>query len=141
MDKISPQHRSANMQRIRSKDTAPELVLRRLIHGLGYRFRLHRKDLPGRPDLVFAKRRKIVFLHGCFWHQHPDCREGRTPATRRDYWVPKLKKNQIRDAASRALLEEQGWKVLIIWECELGNISAVKRAVMKFLGSVRQEKD
>jgi DNA mismatch endonuclease (patch repair protein) len=139
MDKISPQHRSANMRRIRSKDTSPELVLRRLIHGLGYRFRLHRKGLPGRPDLVFAKRRKIVFVHGCFWHQHPDCREGRIPGSRLDYWVPKLKKNQIRDAANRALLEEQGWKVLIIWECELTDISAVKRAVRKFLGSVRQE--
>ena len=138
MDKISPQHRSANMRRIRSKDTKPELVLRRLIHGLGYRFRLHRKDLPGRPDLVFAKRRKIVFVHGCFWHQHPDCREGRIPGSRLDYWVPKLKKNQIRDAANRALLEEQGWKVLIIWECELTDISVVKRAVKKFLGSVRQ---
>ena len=127
------------MRRIRSKDTNPELVLRRLIHGLGYRFRLHRKDLPGRPDLVFAKRRKIVFVHGCFWHQHPDCREGRIPGSRLDYWVPKLKKNQIRDAANRALLEEQGWKVLIIWECELTDISVVKRAVKKFLGSVRQE--
>lgn len=139
MDKISPQHRSANMRRIRSKDTSPELVLRRLIHGLGYRFRLHRKDLPGRPDLVFAKRRKIVFVHGCFWHQHPDCREGRIPGSRLDYWAPKLIKNQIRDAANRVLLEEQGWKVLIIWECELTDISAVKRAVKKFLGSVRQE--
>lgn len=127
------------MRRIRSKDTSPELVLRRLIHGLGYRFRLHRKDLPGRPDLVFAKRRKIVFVHGCFWHQHPDCREGRIPGSRLDYWAPKLIKNQIRDAANRVLLEEQGWKVLIIWECELTDISAVKRAVKKFLGSVRQE--
>jgi DNA mismatch endonuclease (patch repair protein) len=127
------------MRRIRSKDTSPELVLRRLVHGLGYRFRLHRKDLPGRPDLVFAKRRKIVFVHGCFWHQHGGCREGRIPSSRLDYWVPKLEKNQIRDAANRALLEEQGWKVLIVWECELTDISVVKRAVKKFLGSVRQE--
>ena len=138
MDKISPQRRSANMRRIRSKDTSPELMLRRLIHGLGYRFRLHRKDLPGRPDLVFTERRKIIFVHGCFWHQHSDCREGRIPGSRLDYWMPKLKKNQIRDAANRALLKEQGWKVLIIWECELTDISVVKRAVKKFLGSVRR---
>ena len=123
------------MRRIRSKDTNPELVLRRLIHGLGYRFRLHRKDLPGRPDLVFAKRRKIVFVHGCFWHQHPDCREGRIPSSRLDYWVPKLKQNQIRDAESRARLEEQGWSVLVVWECELKDTNAVRKKVELFLGT------
>lgn len=134
MDKISPQHRSANMRRIRSKDTTPELVLRRLIHGLGYRFRLHRKDLPGRPDLVFPRRCKIIFIHGCFWHQHPNCREGRMPSSRLDYWEPKLEKNQIRDAASRARLEEQGWSVLVIWECELKDANGVRKKINQFLG-------
>ncbi|MBX9661506.1 MAG: DNA mismatch endonuclease Vsr [Nitrospiraceae bacterium] len=134
MDKISKELRSANMRLIRSTDTKPELVLRRLIHGLGYRFRLHRKDLPGRPDIVFPGRCKVIFIHGCFWHQHSECREGRMPGTRLDYWVPKLSKNQIRDAANRTALEEQGWSVLVVWECELVDISAVTNAVRRFLG-------
>ena len=96
MDKISAQRRSANMARIRSKNTSPEIILRCLIHRLGYRFRLHRKDLPGRPDIVFPSRRKIVLAHGCFWHQHPGCPEGRVPNSRREYWGPKLKRNEAR---------------------------------------------
>jgi DNA mismatch endonuclease (patch repair protein) len=138
MDRISREQRSANMRRIRSKNTGPELVLRRLIHGLGYRFRLHRKDLPGRPDLVFPGRRKVIFAHGCFWHQHAGCREGRIPGTRRDYWTPKLKGNQTRDAANRALLEEQGWKVLVIWECDLKDPKSLSVRVKRFLGGIRQ---
>jgi DNA mismatch endonuclease (patch repair protein) len=134
MDKISTERRSANMRRIRSKDTSPEIALRRLIHSLGYRFRLHRKDLPGQPDIVLPGRRKVIFAHGCFWHQHPDCQEGRIPGSRPDYWVSKLKRNQIRDATSRALLEKQGWKVLVIWECELKDVAAVTRTVKRFLG-------
>ena len=137
MDRISTERRSANMRSIRSKDTSPEVALRRLIHGLGYRFRLHRKDLPGRPDMVFPGRRKVIFVHGCFWHQHADCREGRIPNSRLDYWAIKLKRNQIRDATSRALLEEQGWKVLVIWECELKEVAAVTRRVKRFLGNTR----
>lgn len=135
MDNISPERRSSNMGRIRSKDTRPEIALRRLIHGLGYRFRLHRRDLPGRPDVVFPLHRKIIFLHGCFWHQHPGCREGRVPGSRRDYWVAKLEGNQVRDEANRALLEQQGWEILVVWECELKNAAAVTRTVSKFLGS------
>jgi|ERR1035438_844814 DNA mismatch endonuclease (patch repair protein) len=137
MDKISTERRSANMRRIRSKDTSPEIALRRLIHGLGYRFRLHRKDLPGRPDIVFPGRRKVIFAHGCFWHQHPGCREGRVPSSRLDYWAAKLERNQVRDTESRALLEEQGWRVLVVWECELKDVAAVSRTVKRFLGHAR----
>jgi DNA mismatch endonuclease, patch repair protein len=137
MDKLSVERRSSNMRRIRSTDTNPELTLRRLIHGLGYRFRLHRKDLPGCPDIVFPGRRKVVFAHGCFWHQHPGCREGRIPGSRVDYWGPKLSRNQIRDAANQALLEEQGWGVLVVWECALKDTIVVKRTVKQFLGPAK----
>src|SRR5271163_4386487 len=119
VDKLSAERRSANMRKIRSKNTAPELILRSLVHRLGYRFRLHRKDLPGKPDLVFPARRKVIFVHGCFWHQHPGCREGRVPGSRRDYWEPKLLRNQQRDATAKTALEERGWDVLTVWECEL----------------------
>ena len=140
MDKLSADQRSANMRRIRSKDTNPELDLRSLIHRLGYRFRLHRKDLPGRPDIVFPGVRKVIFMHGCFWHQHPSCREGRIPGSRVDYWRPKLARNLIRDAANQGRLEEQGWKVLVIWECELKDIAAVKKTVKQFLGRAKSSK-
>jgi len=136
MDSISREQRSANMRQIRSKDTQPELALRSLIHGLGYRFRLHRKDLPGHPDLVFPGRRKVIFAHGCFWHQHSECREGRIPSSRLDYWVPKLRRNQIRDAANQALLEKQGWRVLVIWECELKGFKSLTTRLKRFLGGL-----
>lgn len=134
MDKLTPQRRSDNMRAIRSKDTNPERMLRSLAHRLGYRFRLHRKDLPGRPDLVFPGRRKVIFVHGCFWHQHSGCREGRIPGSRVSYWEPKLKRNQMRDAANQARLEEQGWKVLVVWECELKDAGSLAKALRRFLG-------
>jgi DNA mismatch endonuclease, patch repair protein len=133
-DKLSAERRSANMARIRSKDTSPEIVLRKLIHGLGYRFRLHRKDLPGKPDLVFPSRRRVIFVHGCFWHQHPECREGRVPGSRLEYWGPKLRRNQERDAASQAALRGQGWRCLTVWECELKDTAGVLKTVKRFLG-------
>ena len=107
------------MRKIRSKDTAPELVVRRLLYRLGYRYRLHGNKLPGRPDIVFYGRRKVVFVHGCFWHQHSGCREGRTPSSRPEYWEPKLRRNRERDAAHFAQLRAMGWSVLVIWECEI----------------------
>ncbi len=122
------------MARIRSKNTSPEIILRCLIHRLGYRFRLHRKDLPGRPDIVFPSRRKIVLAHGCFWHQHPGCPEGRVPNSRREYWGPKLKRNEARDAINQALLQEQGWEVLVIWECELKDMTRLRSRLKRFLG-------
>jgi DNA mismatch endonuclease, patch repair protein len=139
MDKITPERRSANMARIRSKDTSPEIALRRLIHRLGYRFRLHRRDLPGRPDIVFPARCKIILVHGCFWHQHPGCPEGRVPGSRPDYWVSKLRRNQVRDAANQSLLEERGWEVLVVWECELKHIAAVTKTVKHFLKSASRK--
>lgn len=119
MDKLDAQRRSENMRRIKSKNTKPEALLRSLLHRQGYRFRIHCKDLPGKPDIVFPGRRKVVFVHGCFWHQHQDCREGRVPSSRQDYWGPKLKRNRERDAAAIAELRERGWEVEIVWECEV----------------------
>ena len=135
MDKISQLRRSDNMRQIRSKDTAPELILRRLAYAMGYRFRLHRKDLPGKPDLVFSARKKVVFLHGCFWHQHKGCREGRLPGTRREYWQPKLARNQERDALSEAALRLLGWGVLTLWECQVERDTvAISKRLEDFLG-------
>src|SRR5437764_15346089 len=103
-DKLSPARRSANMARIRSKDSAQEMVVRRLVFSLGYRYRLHAAKLPGKPDMVFASRRKVIFVHGCFWHQHQACREGRAPGSNTGYWTPKLQRNVRRDAEAQAAL-------------------------------------
>lgn len=117
-DHLSPAERSVLMAKVRSKDTAPELVVRKIAHGLGYRFRLHRKDLPGRPDLVFPRHRLAVFVHGCFWHRHPNCRRASTPITNAAKWEEKFERNMRRDAHSAAELAALGWDVLVIWECE-----------------------
>ncbi|WP_082506591.1 DNA mismatch endonuclease Vsr [Rhizobium sp. Leaf383] len=113
------EHRSWTMSRVRSKDTAPEMAVRRLVHGLGYRYRLHGAELPGKPDLVFGARRKVIFVHGCYWHGH-DCKRGsRLPSTRQDYWLPKLARNKERDVRNVFSLEQGGWSVLVVWECEV----------------------
>jgi DNA mismatch endonuclease, patch repair protein len=137
-DKLTPERRSENMRRIKSAGTKPELAVRRVVHYLGYRYRLHRKDLPGKPDLVFGPRRKVVFVHGCFWHGHDDpaCLDGRAPRSNEAYWLPKLARNKERDAASIATLEAAGWRVLVIWECEVGNIEALKARIVGFLGRI-----
>jgi DNA mismatch endonuclease, patch repair protein len=135
VDKISTQRRSENMRQIRSKNTAPELTLRQMLYQMGYRFRLHRKDLPGKPDLVFPGRKKIVFVHGCFWHQHQGCREGRLPGTRREYWEPKLARNQERDVLAQTELQALGWDVLTLWECDLVKApGAIAGRLRRFLG-------
>jgi DNA mismatch endonuclease, patch repair protein len=139
MDKLSAERRSANMRQIRSKDTKPELLLRRLLHAEGYRFRLHRKDLPGKPDLVFSSRKKAIFVHGCFWHQHPGCREGRVPGSRREYWEPKLARNQQRDAAAQTALATLGWQYLVLWECEMKDASAAVQRAEEFLMPARSQ--
>ena len=118
MDVHTVAQRSHNMRRIRSKDTKPELVIRRAIHALGLRYRLHQRDLPGRPDLVFSSRRAIVFIHGCFWHGH-GCSRSALPATRRVFWSGKIFDNQSRDARVLADLRAAGWRVLTVWECAL----------------------
>ena len=119
-DKITEERRSWNMNRIRAKDMKPEMIVRRLVYAMGYRYRLHRKDLPGKPDLVFGPRRKVIFVHGCFWHQHsdPTCKISRIPKSKLDYWGPKLSRNTERDKQRQAELKIQGWRVLIVWECE-----------------------
>jgi DNA mismatch endonuclease (patch repair protein) len=135
MDKLDPKRRSENMRRIRSKHTKPEVLLRSMLHRRGYRFRLHSKNLPGRPDLVFPSRRKAIFVHGCFWHQHKDCREGRPPGTRQDYWLPKFERNRLRHEAAEKALRLQGWDLLVVWECaiEKGGPEFLKH-VETFLG-------
>jgi DNA mismatch endonuclease (patch repair protein) len=114
------------MRAIRSKDTVPEMVVRRLAHALGYRFRLHRPDLPGKPDIVFPGRRKVVFVHGCFWHGH-DCRRGDVhPKTNPDYWRTKIERNKARDAVNLSALEDAGWQVITVWECETKPVGRAK---------------
>lgn len=119
MDGLSRLRRSENMRRIRSKNTSPELAVRRIVSALGYRYRLHGKHLPGKPDLVFARSRKVILVHGCFWHQHRDCIDGRLPKSKLDYWLPKLHRNKARDIKHKKALSRLGWKYLVLWECEV----------------------
>jgi DNA mismatch endonuclease, patch repair protein len=135
MDVFTPEQRSRVMARVRSGDTAPEMTVRRLVHALGYRFRLHRRDLPGVPDLVFVSRRKIVFVHGCFWHQHHCKRGNRVPATRQDYWLPKLARNVARDHRTRRKLRRMGWGVMTVWECQIrtDRLDVLTRRIAAFL--------
>lgn len=131
-DWLTPEQRRRVMQAIKSKDTKPEMTVRRLVHRMGYRYRLHKKGLPGRPDLVFGGRKKIIFVHGCFWHAH-NCKYGRPPKSRQDYWLPKLKRNKERDAENRAALRELGWRVMTIWECEIKDTAALMNRITTFL--------
>ncbi len=134
-DTLSPPERSKRMSLVRNKDTKPELLVRRLVHGLGYRYRLHQTNLPGKPDLVFASRRKVIFVHGCFWHRHPssDCKLARLPKSRLEFWLPKLEGNRERDLRNQELLAQEGWRVLVIWECELRNMGELKAKIVDFL--------
>ncbi len=125
--------RSENMRRIRSRDTKPELMVRSLVHRMGYRFRLHRKDLPGCPDLVFPSRRKVIFVHGCFWHQHGRCIDGRLPHSRTSYWIPKLLRNKRRDKLSRDQLRRSGWRSLVVWDCQTANGEKLQKRLVRFL--------
>jgi DNA mismatch endonuclease (patch repair protein) len=136
MDRLTPEHRSRLMSRVRSKDTTPEMIVRRLVHAMGYRYRLYVRKLPGRPDLVFGPRRKIVFVHGCFWHRHPGCRKATTPKTHVDFWEGKFAANVLRDARNVHDLEAAGWEVLTVWECETKDVDMLRRRLRSFLGSV-----
>ncbi len=136
VDSLPPDRRSENMRRIRSQDTAPELIVRRMVHAMGYRYRLHVRDLPGKPDLVFPRLRKVVEIYGCFWHGHTACREGRVPATRPEYWAPKLKANRLRDRANRRRLRALGWSILVIWECQTRNRAPLEKRLSRFLNPV-----
>ena len=131
----TPELRSRIMRAVKSRDTKPEMLTRRTVHGMGYRYRLHRKDLPGKPDLAFPSRRKAIFVHGCFWHGH-DCPHGsRKPKSNRDYWETKISRNRERDARSEAALKQDGWRVLTIWECEMKDETALKSQLRLFLES------
>jgi DNA mismatch endonuclease (patch repair protein) len=133
MDVFSPEDRSKIMARIGPRNTKPELRVRKLAHNLGYRFRLHRKDLPGTPDLVFPRYRVVVFVHGCFWHRHQGCRYATTPATRQEFWEAKFEGNVARDRRAIESLEGMGWKVLVIWECETRDVLKTGERLQAFL--------
>ena len=132
-DTLTPNERSKRMSLIRGKDSSPELKLRRLVHGMGFRYRLHVKDLPGKPDLVFPSRRAVIFMHGCFWHRHPGCKLARMPKSKSDFWRSKLEGNRERDLRNQEMLKKLGWHVLVIWECEMENIEKVSNKVREFL--------
>ncbi|MYE95019.1 MAG: DNA mismatch endonuclease Vsr [Gemmatimonadetes bacterium] len=140
LDTLTASERSARMALIRSTDTRPEMRVRRLTHGMGYRYRLHAKDLPGRPDLVFRPRRKVVFVHGCFWHRHEDCPRTRMPKSpeRREYWRKKFEGNVMRDQQHRDALERMGWTTLVIWECETTDAERLAALLRRFLDGANQ---
>lgn len=133
-DTVAPAKRSWIMRQVRSTNTAPEMFVRSLAHRLGYRYRLHRRDLPGTPDLVFPSRRKVVFVHGCFWHGHTCTRGKRLPKANADYWRTKIARNQARDEDSRGRLLDLGWESLVLWECQLQANGALERSLISFLG-------
>ena len=137
-DTLSPAARSRRMSAVRGKDTGPEMRVRREAHALGFRFRLHRRDLPGSPDLVFPNLRSVIFVHGCFWHRHPDpaCKLARWPKSRLEFWRPKLEGNRARDLRDEAELARLGWRVLVVWECETRDKDALSRRIRGFLEAV-----
>lgn len=133
VDTIPRSRRSEIMARVRSKNTKPEKLVRKLVFAMGYRYRLHAKDLPGRPDLVFRRLRKVILVHGCFWHRHPGCALARLPKSRVDFWIPKLETNRKRDQRNMRALKKEGWTVLTLWECQLGDSGQLQNRVRRFL--------
>lgn len=131
--KIEAKQRSRMMRAVRKKDTRPELAVRKALHAQGFRFRLHRDDLPGTPDIVLPRHRAVVLVHGCFWHQHPGCRHANVPQTRESYWLPKLRRNLERDARVLAELQALGWRVLVVWECQTTNSEVLRSTLRGFL--------
>lgn len=135
MDKITPEKRSANMRAIRNKNTQPELAVRRLIYHFGYRYRLHRRDLPGKPDIVFVGRKKVIFVHGCYWHQHQNCQDGKVPTSNSEYWTQKFARNRDRDESNIQQLRAMGWATLVVWECEIKYKDALAHKLQVYLDS------
>ena len=134
MDRVTRTVRSKIMSSVGTKDTCAEMGVRRLVHGMGYRYGLHRPDLPGKPDLVFPSRRKVIFVHGCFWHGHR-CRYGRLPKSRQRYWQPKIEANKRRDKMQRSKLTRQGWGVLVVWQCQLKKPDWLRERIDSFLSA------
>lgn len=132
-DIVDPATRSRMMAGIRNRDTAPERAVRRELYGLGIRYRLHNGKLPGRPDIVIGRLRTVIFVHGCYWHRHPGCRLAYTPKSNVEFWLAKLEGNAARDARNQALLEEQGWRVIVIWECETRDLPVLRERLAKLL--------
>ncbi len=134
-DTLSIAARSERMGRVKSKNTGPELVVRRIVYGMGFRYRLHAAELPGKPDLAFRRMRKVIFVHGCFWHRHrkPSCSLARLPKSKQDFWLTKLEGNRKRDLKNKRALSHLGWKVLDVWECELKNVEALSARILYFL--------
>lgn len=132
-DVFTPEQRSAIMRRVKGRDTAPELKVRRLLWRMGARYRLHRKDLPGKPDIVLAGRKLAIFVHGCFWHGHDCARGARVPKANRDYWLGKVARNRARDADARAKLDAMGWRVLVVWECALKDEAGLEERLSEAL--------
>jgi len=138
VDHLSPGARSRAMRRVRSHDTTPERIVRSIAHSLGFRFRLHRRDLLGSPDLTFPRLRAVVFVHGCYWHQHRCPRGARQPKTNREYWLPKLRRNVERDRRILRALRREGWRVLVVWECQTRDVERLRRRLAAFLGAGRR---
>jgi DNA mismatch endonuclease (patch repair protein) len=132
VDTRSPEQRRRIMQAVGTKNTGPEMKVRRILHALGLRFRLHRKDLPGKPDIVLPRHRKVIFVHGCFWHAH-GCAKGQPPKSRSDYWLPKLARNVERDRTKKEHLESLGWKVLVVWQCEIKETEQLTARLQAFV--------
>lgn len=132
-DCFTHEERSRVMSRVKGRDTQPEKTVRRLLHAMGYRFRLHRRDLPGKPDIVLPRHRKVIFIHGCFWHGHTNCRRALRPQTNAEFWNKKLDSNIKRDEETQAKLKSLGWDVLVIWQCEMRDLENLRRNIKGFL--------
>ena len=135
MDTLTQTQRSERMSRVGSRDTKPELAVRKLLFAMGYRYCLHVGNLPGKPDMVFPVRRKIIFVHGCFWHRHANCSLARLPKSRKAFWVAKLESNRLRDGRVRAALRRDGWSVATVWECQLADVDRLARRLHRFMGT------
>jgi DNA mismatch endonuclease, patch repair protein len=133
LDTLTKEHRSWNMSRIKSRDTNPEKTVRSLLHNLNYRFRIHRKDLPGKPDIVLPRYKTVIFVHGCFWHRHRNCKYAYTPKSRVDFWQQKFEENQQRDRRAKHQLQKLGWRVVTVWECETKQIQTLSRRIKRLL--------
>jgi DNA mismatch endonuclease (patch repair protein) len=136
-DRVTKEKRSWIMSRVRRADTKPEVIVRSTLHRMGYRFRLHAPKLPGRPDIVLRRYNAVIFVHGCFWHRHQGCKKTTTPKVRKRFWIAKFKRNVQRDRENYRLLRQQGWRILVLWECQVVDIPALGRRILAFLREQR----